>query len=73
MKGCNGYGENLASNMKAKNGDTVVDRAMINWKNSPSHNKNLLDNDWKCIGFGFYTDAEGYTFIAQVFVMEVYR
>lgn len=70
--GIEGFGENAACNVRAVDGKTVSENAMDGFKNSPSHDANLLHDTWNYVGLGFYTDSEGYTFVVQIFVKEVY-
>ncbi|MHC4443624.1 MAG: CAP domain-containing protein [Planctomycetota bacterium] len=63
---CHKYvGENLAAGQKS------VDLAMEAWKNSPTHNKNMLIKDYVYGGVGFFQDPLGRLYWAQLFAYDV--
>jgi uncharacterized protein YkwD len=46
----NAYGENLARGTLYPTSQHVF----AAWKNSPTHNANILRRDWRTVGFGIY-------------------
>lgn len=59
---CHKYvGENLAA------GQVTVLQVMQAWKDSPSHNLNMVDPDYTYVGIGYYTDPTGRRYWAQEF------
>lgn len=63
---CHQYvGENLAA------GQQSVNAVMEAWKNSPGHNRNMLDADYVYVGMGYYQAPNGRMFWAQEFGLEL--
>lgn len=68
LSGVKVFGENIAMNY-FQNVKTEVDATNIadtlfdQWKTSPGHNKNMLEDSWKSMGFGYAKGKEdsGYT------------
>jgi uncharacterized protein YkwD len=59
---CHPYvGENLAA------GQTSVQAVMEAWKNSPTHDKNLLEPNYVYVGMGHFVDPNGRQYWAQEF------
>jgi uncharacterized protein YkwD len=55
------YGENLAENFATAS--DVVDA----WANSPTHYKNLIDSDWRRVGYGICYNSKLGTVVVQHF------
>jgi uncharacterized protein YkwD len=63
---CHKYvGENLAA------GQNTTGRALDAWINSPSHNENMLEEDYVYVGMGYSVDTNGRQYWAQVFAYDV--
>lgn len=63
---CHEYvGENIAA------GQTSVAAVQLAWQNSPSHNENMLEPDYRYVGMGHYVDANGRQYWAQEFAFEL--
>jgi uncharacterized protein YkwD len=63
---CHEYvGENIAA------GQTSVAAVQIAWQNSPSHNENMLEPDYRYVGMGHYVDSNGRQYWAQEFAFEL--
>ena len=63
---CHKYvGENLAA------GQRTVDAVMQAWKNSPGHNANMLESEYKYVGVSFSVDENGRLYWAQEFAYDV--
>jgi uncharacterized protein YkwD len=63
---CHKYvGENIAA------GQVTVLQVMQAWKDSPSHNLNMIDPDYAYVGIGFYTDPTGRRYWAQEFAFDL--
>lgn len=63
---CHKYvGENIAA------GQLSPSAVMIAWKNSPSHNENMLTPDYVYVGMGHYIDPNGRHYWAQEFAYDV--
>lgn len=65
------YGENLLMNFSAfyqrslvDNAKSIADESFEQWKNSPPHNKNMLDPDFFAHGTSFYRGTKG---VSQIF------
>lgn len=62
---CHHYvGENLAA------GQNTVERVMEAWHASESHRRNLTEPDFVYVGIGYYVDANGRKYWAQLFAFE---
>lgn len=60
------YGENILMNFSAfyqrslvDNAKSIADESFEQWRNSPPHNKNMLDPDFFAHGTSFYRGAKG--------------
>ncbi len=63
---CHEYvGENIAA------GQTSVESVMRAWKNSPSHDRNMLLSQYVYVGMGFSRDPNGRLYWAQEFAFDV--
>jgi len=63
---CHGYvGENLAAGQK------TVQLAMQAWKDSPSHDTNMLESGYVYVGIGFFVDPTGRRYWGQTFAYEL--
>lgn len=63
---CHQYvGENIAA------GQDTVSQVMQAWKDSPSHNLNMLEPDYVYVGMGYYTDPTGRRYWAQEFAYDL--
>ena len=68
LSGTKVFGENIAmnyfQNVKTEADATnIADTLFDQWKTSPGHNKNMLEDSWKSMGFGYAKGQEesGYT------------
>jgi hypothetical protein len=62
---CHSYvGENIAA------GQTSVQAVMEAWKNSPSHDRNMLEPDYVYVGMGHFVDPNGRQYWAQEFALD---
>ena len=68
LSGVKVFGENIAMNyfqdIKTEaDANNIADTLFDQWKTSPSHNKNMLEDSWKSMGFGYAKGKEesGYT------------
>ena len=55
------WGENVAT------GQTSPEQVVREWMNSPTHRRNILDPDYKYMGVGYVTAANGRSYWAQEF------
>lgn len=63
---CHRYvGENIAA------GQTSIPSVMTAWKNSPGHNANMLEPEYKYVGVSFSVDGNGRLYWAQEFAYEL--
>jgi len=63
---CHKYvGENLAA------GQMTVAQVMQAWKDSASHNLNMIDPDYVYVGIGYYVDQTGRRYWAQEFAFDL--
>ena len=63
---CHEYvGENIAA------GQSSVPTVMTAWRNSPSHNENMLETQYRYVGMGVSTDEDGRIYWAQEFAFDV--
>ena len=62
-------GENCSKSSGFENDDanTVIDGIMECYKESPGHNENMLNPNWKYVGFGFYRAEDGTIYGTQEF------
>lgn len=63
---CHEYvGENIAA------GQSSVQTVMTAWRNSPAHNENMLEPQYRYVGMGVSTDENGRIYWAQEFAFHV--
>ena len=63
---CHHYvGENLAA------GQRNVQQAIQAWKNSPSHNANMLEPGYAYVGIGYFVDPTGRPYWGQTFAYKL--
>jgi len=63
---CHKYvGENLAAGQKS------VDAVMEAWKNSPSHNNNMLKSKYVYVGMGYFVDPFGRQYWGQLLAYDM--
>lgn len=65
IKGWSKIGENLFTVERLSKFDAF---AVTGWMKSPSHQRNILDNDWTTTGIGVGVAENGDIYITQVFI-----
>lgn len=56
-----GVGENIAHH-------ATVEKSQAAFMSSSGHRRNILGSQWKKVGIGVWTDAQGFVYVTQLFV-----